>query len=170
MNSQRQASFDELMAASLISLGEDDIFLQFRKSNAGFSGREKSIDEFLHNYRPKLVDLRDFMASPGASCQDAFTSMQFDALDHAQCMSLQSSFTFSVSEKCSTVTELKREKNQPAPSAAQKSTCLSTKQQHAAIRKRPYIKLPAEKKMERRKEQNREAQRRFRERHLLHGH
>ena len=167
MDSQRQASFDELMAASLISLGEDDIFLQFRKSNAGFSGREKSIDEFLHNYRPKLVDLRDFMTftGPGEIWQDTFTSLQFDAMDHAQCMALQSSFTFSTPEICRN-----REKNQPEPLTAQKSTCLSTKQQHAAIRKRPYIKLPAEKKMERRKEQNREAQRRFRERHMLHGH
>ena len=161
MNSQRQASFDELMAASLISLGEDDTFLQFRKSNAGFPGREKSIDEFLHNYRPKSVDLRDFMTCNGESWQDTFTSLQSDAMDHAQC----NTFSSSAPEICRN-----REKNQSPPSAAQKSTCLSTKQQHAAIRKRPYIKLPAEKKMERRKEQNREAQRRFRERHLLHGH
>ena len=131
---------------------------------------DESIDEFLNDYRPQLMDVRKFMVCPEE------LEMDLERVSEAQFEDLNwTAFEFSSAGSglnLSNILEPPANKaNQCAQSslgtAIEKVLEKSCPQQTTPIRKRVYNKLSAEKKAERRKVQNREAQRRFREKQLL---
>ena len=164
-----QPSFEDLIAASLDCLGRgDDVFNARQISVPKSLAETVSVDEFLYSYRPKPVHVHEFFLRIGESTESApgfrTANMAFDMRSVQNITAIPRSaatppdkgpFKHTVQARHLPEEKSRRPLGQPTAGAG--------------ISKREHARLSADSKLERRREQNREAQRRLRDRRMLQG-
>ncbi len=177
-----QASFDELIAQSLSHLQQIHhvtVDLDFVDSQEFLHSyripkfSSESIDEFLAYYRHEKTSICEFFACLDDPCDpshsDCGTWMQESQMHSSDStLSCDSAAEF----------EIRTSNTRPCPGSQRKGQRYSIKRRDAMdifksiekvvpVCRRVRRKLTAQEKEERRRNQNREAQRRFREKHML---
>ena len=150
-------SFDELITASLRCLGENENAFQeelYRKQHGLM--KSASIDEFLHSYRPQITHVQNFLASDG----EPFPIVDFETMSNTKEHDI-SSYAIQTVSSGQPTGKAQNLSNNPG------NIGITLKQSTSTVRKRSGVRLSSEIKLERRREQNREAQRRRREKLML---
>ncbi len=155
-------SFEDLIAASLRCLGEDENALEeqlYRKQKDLME--LSSIDEFLHFYRPQTSHVLNFIACiEERSC---YPTLNFDTIGYT-------SEHYATTSTIQILSTCQNPVANPPASNMRENIGISIDKLTSRIRMRCNTRLSAEFKLERRREQNREAQRRRREKRMRLGH
>uniref|UniRef100_A0A7S0QZS7 BZIP domain-containing protein n=1 Tax=Cryptomonas curvata TaxID=233186 RepID=A0A7S0QZS7_9CRYP len=181
----QQAGFEELIASSLACLDqvhrnhntEDNCCRNEIHSNLFFPLQKSSwnIDDFLAHYTPQHSSIRDFLLGfeEHIACSDdsdRVLSMEIGSpgehIDPSAPIDFDASLSFTESKTSTPVLNLQLERGEETSPILQVVEKADRSKRNPVPSKRGRPKLTVEDREERRRSQNREAQRRFREKHM----
>jgi hypothetical protein len=185
MNCPQQPSFDELIAQSLAHLQQvhqynTDLGIsdcrEFRSSYQSPKFGSESIDEFLAHYRPEEASISEFIACLQDSYSTTVHSEYDPWIENMSSKSLDSAADLEGSDS-GAETEIAKTNTSPCSdgidgprySLKRSATDHLNRIERAPVCRRVRRNMTAQERAERRRNQNREAQRRFRERHMFYS-